>query len=60
MNENPIWAFFFGVVCGVCLLTMLIASIPDTWHAQAKVAIAECEKSLPRDQHCKLTAVRKE
>ncbi len=60
MNENTIWAFFIGVMCGVYLLMMLIAFIPDTWYAQAKVAIAECEKSLPRDQHCKLTAVRKE
>lgn len=49
--------FFTGVVAGVFLFIGLLETLPGSLVKQANEAIKECEKSLPRDQHCKVIAI---
>jgi len=56
MNKDPIMGFLIGIVFGVVTLTTVV-SLTDNVTTQGKKAIVECEALLPRDQHCKITAV---
>lgn len=49
-------SFLIGVLVGVFGL-LVIVSHPSSNVSLYKAAIAECEKSLPRDQKCKVIAV---
>ena len=49
--------FFAGVVAGIFVFIGLLETLPGSLVKQANDAIKECEKSLPRDQHCKIVAV---
>jgi hypothetical protein len=55
LNSNG-YAFIIGMFTGVILL-MLLLGFADSSVSRYKTAIAECEKSLPRDQHCKVVGV---
>ena len=47
--------FMIGVIWGM----MLYYILPGTLLTQAERAIVECEKTLPRNEHCVVTATRK-
>jgi len=49
--------FFAGVVVGVVLFMLLLGALPDSMVKQVNDAIQQCEKSLPRDQHCTFVAL---
>lgn len=49
--------FFAGVVAGIFVFIALLETLPGSLVKQANDAIQECEKSLPRDQHCKVMAI---
>lgn len=57
--ESPWHVFFMGVFFGV-IVCVLSTTIPASTLSVVRNAINECEKSLPRDQHCKIIAVPKE
>ena len=46
---------FFIIGIFVTLYTMLEA--PSGLYSRTQLAIGECERSLPRDQYCKIIAV---
>jgi len=48
--------FFGGFVIG-CIFCVLLNLIPWSYTQQAKVAMRECERNLPRTEHCVITAV---
>lgn len=47
---------FLGLMLGISA-SILVYNLAPTIHNLGKEAIVECQKSLPRDQHCKLIAV---
>lgn len=49
-------SFFIGISWGIILFVILI-SLPFTINSKAQKAIQECEKSLSRTQHCKISAI---
>lgn len=52
-----------AMALGALLMLMflvLLNMLPSALLEQAKVAIAECEESLPRDQRCVVSAVVKD
>lgn len=51
-------SFFLGMFFAFWLLIIIIA-FSDNLINQANKAIAECERSLPRDQYCTITAIPK-
>jgi hypothetical protein len=51
--------FLFGMCLGMVLLGAALEALPSV-HSKAKKAVQECEKTLPRDQHCEITATPKE
>jgi hypothetical protein len=42
------------------ILFVLFLNLPFTNNSKAQKAIQECEKTLPRNQHCEITATPKE
>jgi hypothetical protein len=55
LKSGLVGVFFTGAFFGVCCTLILGSVIPavSLYHK----AIYECQKSLPRDQHCKLVGV---
>jgi hypothetical protein len=43
-------------LCGIGVVALLIAFVPRTF-TQAKDALEQCEKSLPKDQKCVIIAI---
>jgi len=54
--KDSIASFFFGILVGL-LFAVFLSSLQGSWMQLAKDAVQQCEKSLPRDQHCKVIAV---
>lgn len=54
MNDNSYIGV--GFVLGL-VVSVLISSLPMSNSSLYKKAIEECEKSLPRDKHCKVIGV---
>lgn len=57
MNSDD---YFGGIAVGFVLgllVAILLSSVPSSGLQQYKKALEECEKSLPRDQHCKVIGV---
>lgn len=52
MNRDAFWGFVLGVIA---CIWMSAAPWSDT--TKYRDAIKECEKSLPRDKHCKVVGV---
>jgi uncharacterized membrane-anchored protein YhcB (DUF1043 family) len=49
--------FLIGILVGA-LMSMLIANVtPGSYKNIVNDAIKDCEKSLPRDQHCTIVAI---
>jgi hypothetical protein len=46
-------------LCGIGVAALLIAFVPGTF-TQAKDALEQCKKSLPRDQECVIIAIPKD
>lgn len=55
-NTDRIW-IFFSICMGFLMALVVINFFPGTMLKSARNAIAECEKSLPRDQHCIISAI---
>ena len=53
--QDGIKVFLSGMLAGAVALTLLLSITPNLV-TEAKDVIAECEKELPRDKHCKLIA----
>lgn len=49
--------FFVGCFAGMFIFAGALSMIPNSLVKQANEAIKECEKSLPRDQNCKIIAL---
>ena len=49
--------FIAGFFVGIVLLIALLDNLPGSLVKKHNEAIKECEKSLPRDQHCTLVAL---
>lgn len=49
--------FFAGCFVGIAVFMIMLGTFPGSMVKQVNEAIAECEKSLPRDQHCKFVAL---
>lgn len=56
MNEG-VFGFFFGILFGVVLVGLIQTFNPDSSVNIVSKAMAQCEKSLPRDQKCVIIAV---
>ena len=54
MNDN-IPTFLYGMSFGIILFGLFL-QLPSTYHSKAQKAIEECEKTLPRNQHCQISA----
>jgi hypothetical protein len=50
---NDFWA---GFVCGL-MMFMLLSVLPFSDSSIYRTAKEECEKNLPRNQHCKIVGV---
>jgi len=50
----PIWMYLCGVMMG-----MVFEQQVNYYHINAKKAITQCEKSLPRDQECQVIILAK-
>ena len=48
--------FFNGIIVGILLLSTALEIFPS-YHKMAVEAKLECEKKLPRNVHCKVTAI---
>jgi uncharacterized protein YjeT (DUF2065 family) len=58
--KDSIWDGFAVGVLGTVVLGTLLNLLPGSYRSMAADAIAECQKSLPRDQTCVVVAVPKE
>jgi hypothetical protein len=56
MNET-FATFLLGAFVAILVLVGLIDVSPNSHKNIVENAIKECEKSLPRDQHCKIVAL---
>ena len=56
MSEGA-FGFIFGIVVGIALVGVIQAANPSASVNIVSKAMAECEKSLPRDQKCVIVAV---
>lgn len=52
MREGLVTGFIIGVIAVV-----LVAHIPGSVIETSKTAIKNCEKHLPRDEHCVIIAI---
>jgi hypothetical protein len=51
--------FLFGMSFAIILIDLFV-SLPFTVVSKTQKAIEECESTLPRNQHCEITATPKE
>ena len=58
--KDTLATLFFGGLVAIVVLMVAINLSPTSYKNIVDNAINECEKSLPRDQHCKIIAVPKE
>ena len=55
--KDTLATLFLGGVLAVLMLMAAIDLSPTSYKNIVDNAIKECEKSLPRDQHCKIVAL---
>lgn len=56
MSDSTLPAFSFGfLLCAVVLA--VVVNLPQSIVSKARDAIDACEKDLPRNQHCVVSAV---
>ena len=56
MSDSLGFGVFAGFMLGI-VFCIGLSSLPDSGIEKYKKAIEECEKSLPRDKHCKVIGV---
>lgn len=56
MNRNSDFSILFLLI-GVLMGFVLVNFFPGSLLKTAKTAIEECEKNLPRNQHCIINAI---
>jgi hypothetical protein len=56
VREDITYGFCIGVIVGV-MIVVLLNVLPWSYLAKAKVAVQECESTLPRNEECVITAV---
>ena len=56
MSEG-FFGFIFGITTGIVLVGVIPAANPSASVNIVSKAMAECEKSLPRDQKCTIVAL---
>jgi hypothetical protein len=59
----PLITLLFGFFTGILWIVLSLAPIyssMDKINKEVRQVIKECEKTLPRDQHCEITATPKE
>ena len=54
---NVLGTLFAGGMIAVFIIVALIDTSPKSYKNIVENAIKECEKSLPRDQHCVIVAL---
>ena len=54
--EEFLWTIMLGVWIGV-MICGIAEKVGDSYYNRTKTLLTECEKSLPRDQNCKLVAL---
>jgi|DEB3_MinimDraft_2_1074329.scaffolds.fasta_scaffold47013_1 hypothetical protein len=54
---KTIAAVMFGMSLGIALVIILIVTIPNDSQVMVNRALAQCEKDLPRNEHCYIIAV---
>ena len=57
MNQNKFGILLIGWWLGIMTITAINYMVSDSKINQYNAAIKECEKSLPRDQKCVISAV---
>lgn len=57
IRDTP--SLFVGISFGI-ILFVLFLHLPFTTISVARKAIEECERNLPRNQHCKISAIPEE
>ena len=60
MTQDDGVSGFSGGALVTLLVTTVLNLLPGSYRSMAADAIAECQKSLPRDQTCVVVAVPKE
>lgn len=51
------YQFIFGLLFGIFGMAAAVDISPNSYYNVVNTALKECEKSLPRDQHCKIIAL---
>ena len=57
MNDSDVVSAFAAGVLLTIALFVLVDLLPWSYRSLAVTAIAECEKTLPRNQQCVITAI---
>jgi len=58
MKSNIILlGMFIGFIIGTFATLFTMLGAPSGLYSRTQIAIGECERSLPRDKHCKIIAV---
>lgn len=60
MCSDNVFVTAIKLIFGAVIALMLTNYLPGSFLKSAKIAIEECEKSLPRDQHCIISAIPEE
>lgn len=55
-EENTVFTLI-NIALGIFIGLAIFNYFPGTLLKSARTAIEECEKTLPRDQHCIITAI---
>lgn len=58
-NSDVLPGFVLGLILGLVAL-MLTDSLSGSYRSLAVAALEECEKTLPRNQQCVITAIPEE
>lgn len=56
-TKNLLFMFCIGILFCLLMVAPISRIIPWTHSYKARTMLENCEKSLPRDQHCILTTI---
>lgn len=55
--RETLTTLFIGAMIGLMAMAFAVDKTQGSYYNIVNTAIKECEKSLPRDQHCKIVAL---